>query len=93
MDNASINRFETHPDSVDAKRGGGLGWFLWPVTLVLAYVLSVGPVERLAHAALLPYTPVTMFYGPLREFCVAHDLTLKLYDSYITLWGLHLVDS
>ena len=69
----------------DPRRRGWLGYLLWPVFLLILYVLSFGPVAQYYQAS-APPDFVATFYAPLQVACNAVPAFRSFFDWYVQLW-------
>ncbi len=68
MDSQSTDQLEPQTNPADSKRSGLLGWFLWPVMLLLIYILSMGPAFSLGRRYTSFSTRLTL-YSPIFYLC------------------------
>ena len=61
------------------------GFVLWPVAIIVLYVLSVGPVRTAVADKLLPVETLVI-YKPLMFVVKRTNLTSTL-ERYLNVWG------
>lgn len=57
------NQTERH----EGKHGGSLRWLVWCALCLLIYILSAGPVARLAFRGAIPLQAYYVVYSPLQS--------------------------
>jgi len=60
------------------------GFVLWPVVLVMVYVLSAGPAWRAADKGIISFNALNV-YGPLNTLLRSHAYG-KPFRLYLHLW-------
>jgi endonuclease/exonuclease/phosphatase (EEP) superfamily protein YafD len=69
----------------DEKKSRGLGSYLvWAFVVVMAYVLSIGPVLKLCYRGVLS-PKVLIIYKPLDLLCTRNALTQPMV-RYLEFW-------
>jgi hypothetical protein len=92
MDETSTNQVEAQTESTTSKRPATVTWLLWFLLALLLYVFSVGPVNRLEQAGLIPYAVVRTVYAPIESFCLAHPSAFRCYFWYLHRWRVYLIN-
>jgi hypothetical protein len=66
MNEAPPEAEQTEPHDPESAHGGhGLRWFLWPLLVLACYVLSVGPMVKLAPSSGKFLNVMEFVYTPL----------------------------
>jgi hypothetical protein len=74
-------------DPVPVRKHGGGAYFLWPIGLMVVYVLSVGPVAKFYDGRAVP-PAFTTFYTPLAATYDAVPAFRAFIDWYAALWKI-----
>jgi hypothetical protein len=70
METVSSEQRESDPtDLQEGKHRGGLTWLVWCPLFLLIYILSAGPVARLAFHGSVPLQAYYVVYSPLQTAC------------------------
>jgi hypothetical protein len=76
---------EIPPETSEQARGGlHVSWIVWAVpTLLILYVLSIGPAARLQEAGIISWRVTAIMYRPIDLFCARFDPTGRFYIWYV----------
>ena len=86
---------ETTPGAADPESSGerprsGVWWVSWLIIIPLLYVLSVGPVAKLAEVLRSRRLQgmATVVYSPLRLVYFNSSAARHFFDWYLGIWGV-----
>jgi hypothetical protein len=68
------------------------GWLLWSFTILVLYVLSVGPAFRLELAGLISPAVNEIIYAPIQYACLRCRAAARVYVWYLHIWGIRAID-
>ena len=74
------------------RRGGWSGYVLWPLLLLVLYLLSIGPVAKYYHDRKVNTPPraVFAFYSPITWAYTSVPGFNSWLEWYLKVWGVHV---